>query len=923
MLKLATFNAVSERGDLLVRPFRQGEGITKLAGDMMPAVQDWLRGYKSDKKYIAILVNALGASEVWGQNSNGDIFTWPALSHDCSVPCTVNTHPFDTFVQRKIGPYGYQTFYLANPYIHHQNKDPSRAFGKVVLSVLNHRMRRIEIVALLERELAYRFGAGFVIDALDRGDFPDVSMGCKVPYDRCAICENKAIEPKHYCNCIKQLGMGRILPDGRRVGVFNDYPRFFDISFVWIGADKTAKMMSKLAGYSATDFLPVEFYGDPFPKLPQSVTDAARLYTWKDVEPRVAKMASMVTVPDNLVDISSSNVISPAVEVHLNSLEDASRVGAGRDGIVRTTDGTMYGTRRDPEDGAAFREGRSAAEVLAMKMQTLSAGAQRLLKLHQRRNPDLVKVARDVVAGTHRAEGTALFDQLDELIAPTEKTARLAQPPHRNRYPYHGRRKFRGLDILVENAAGTWRTGKGWATKMKYDYGEIAGSMGADGDAVDVFVGPNEKAPNVYVVHQVHVVGPKKGDYDEDKAMLGFTSSDDAKRAYLAHYDSPEHFGSITEMPFNRFEKLVTDGKVKEKLAELATIKLATVEDLFMVGMTREKVASAPAVDDGPPPTTEQLRKARIVRDYFEEHRANGVPVEEAKKLAFAEAKKDERWMVKTAGNKLAEIVKEIRPEGSVGRIAAAFSAHEQALPSSVLDELSRHSMESALATPSLMGIPLKPEEFQTLVLRTLGKSELADELAQRGVVFEPSGESSPLCAPLTPEHFNEDIMHALLGSMDQRSYLSPVLVRRIWALKMAPPESKTSVAMGGPFLSKLGAAYNHYRKEMAKVAAQGAPSTLQRHPMLMQKVARVSEEDLFIKTAEIDAAVAVPLAVVPLALMLAAGIRSKIEAGEDVGTLQRLVAEHPYLTALGAAALTRSLAREKAVREMVARSVA
>jgi hypothetical protein len=36
---------------------------------------------------------------------------------------------------------------------------------------------------------------------------------------------------------------GRILPDGRKVFVYNDFPRFFDISFVLIGADRTARVM--------------------------------------------------------------------------------------------------------------------------------------------------------------------------------------------------------------------------------------------------------------------------------------------------------------------------------------------------------------------------------------------------------------------------------------------------------------------------------------------------------------------------------------------------------------------------------------------------------------------------------------------------------------------------------------------------------
>ena len=41
--------------------------------------------------------------------------------------------------------------------------------------------------------------------------------------------------------------MNRILPDGRKVWVDNDYPKFFDISYVFIGADKIAKSMLKIA----------------------------------------------------------------------------------------------------------------------------------------------------------------------------------------------------------------------------------------------------------------------------------------------------------------------------------------------------------------------------------------------------------------------------------------------------------------------------------------------------------------------------------------------------------------------------------------------------------------------------------------------------------------------------------------------------
>jgi hypothetical protein len=112
--------------------------------------------------------------------------------------------------------------------------------------------------------------------------------------------------------------------------------------------------------------------------------------------------------------------------------------------------------------------------------------------------------------------------------------------------------KWRGLTIRIENPAGSVRRGNGWETRMKYDYGYISGSNGVDGDEVDVYIGPNlDVTEMVYVVHQ-----RKYGDwnkYDEDKCLIGFMSEDEAKAAYLAHYDDPRFLGPITALPVEEF----------------------------------------------------------------------------------------------------------------------------------------------------------------------------------------------------------------------------------------------------------------------------------------------------------------------------------------------------------------------------------
>ena len=123
-----------------------------------------------------------------------------------------------------------------------------------------------------------------------------------------------------------------------------------------------------------------------------------------------------------------------------------------------------------------------------------------------------------------------------------------------------------GLTIAIENEAGsvrrgTNRAGEDWETRMLFAYGEIEESMGVDGDKVDVFVGPNPDAPNVYVVHQ-----RRSGDwekYDEDKSMICFDSEEDAKAAFLGCYSDPRFLGPITTMPVAVFvEKvLATKGK--------------------------------------------------------------------------------------------------------------------------------------------------------------------------------------------------------------------------------------------------------------------------------------------------------------------------------------------------------------------------
>jgi hypothetical protein len=112
--------------------------------------------------------------------------------------------------------------------------------------------------------------------------------------------------------------------------------------------------------------------------------------------------------------------------------------------------------------------------------------------------------------------------------------------------------RWRGLELAIENEPGSVRTflnpdGSIGEKRLIYAYGYVCGSTGADGDEVDIFIGPElEFARFVYIVRS-----QTKGNwdrYDEDKVMLGFTSLEDAEQAFLRNYDDSRFLGEIVPM---------------------------------------------------------------------------------------------------------------------------------------------------------------------------------------------------------------------------------------------------------------------------------------------------------------------------------------------------------------------------------------
>lgn len=139
-----------------------------------------------------------------------------------------------------------------------------------------------------------------------------------------------------------------------------------------------------------------------------------------------------------------------------------------------------------------------------------------------------------------------------------------------------GHTRMHGLDVTIENLKGQYRKGTSsdgteWKTLMKHHYGYIKRTLSqADGDHVDVFIGPDTDSEMVFVVNQTNEGG--KG-FDEHKCMMGFTNTAAAKKGYLDNYEKGwTGCGSITPLTMDQFKKWVTKGNTGRPLKPLQKV---------------------------------------------------------------------------------------------------------------------------------------------------------------------------------------------------------------------------------------------------------------------------------------------------------------------------------------------------------------
>lgn len=507
--KQVQFKSFNDQGQMVIQPLFMERGLEKTAealemrSKLHPRVQDFVRAVRPTSSGIYILVNALGAGEYWGSNVNGDLFPEKALIHAPANWDNLLVTPDQAREVGKSWPYGYPTFMGAYPYKHHNNKDPSRAFGRVELSTWNPTMHRVELVIYLDRALCMQFDALDVIERIERGEFPDVSMGCKVPYDVCTICENPSKTRNDYCQHALTM-MNKILPDGRKVAVRNDYPKFFDISvYVFVGADKTAKVMAKLAQKGNQVCM-----GD-FCTIPRLSADVGQMF--KTADPVDELPSNFGYSKEKAQAEQESEKRAPALRKFTApaNLPVWEKYASAKVAWEMAPESTDY-----PNDDLI----RHGVVNPNPKYKTLSSYVKE-------------KRANDPVKRKVKVQGVPIW--LEWLKGETRE------------YKKNGTVKYSRL--------------------MEADYGYIPGTRDSDGEELDVYLGPDRSARNAYVIRQMKKTGGFD-EHKVMVGYPSKSAAKASYLAHMS--GCPECFGGMQAIPVSSLVALFGDNKAhKEKTA--------------------------------------------------------------------------------------------------------------------------------------------------------------------------------------------------------------------------------------------------------------------------------------------------------------------------------------------------------------------
>jgi hypothetical protein len=147
-----------------------------------------------------------------------------------------------------------------------------------------------------------------------------------------------------------------------------------------------------------------------------------------------------------------------------------------------------------------------------------------------------------------------------------------------------------GLNISIENSRFSTRGKKNpdgslrWSAQMAAHYGYVRGTIGADGEQVDVFIGRRpDLLDRVFIIDQMKTKKSGKIKFDEHKVMLGYKSLKKALKDYKKSYGDRVAVGSVTELSFDEFKNWLKNGDLSKPFVNRVSAAMVHGSDAFFI----------------------------------------------------------------------------------------------------------------------------------------------------------------------------------------------------------------------------------------------------------------------------------------------------------------------------------------------------
>ncbi|MFQ5741949.1 MAG: hypothetical protein ACE5JX_23395, partial [Acidobacteriota bacterium] len=257
--------------------------------------------------------------------------------------------------------------------------------------------------------------------------------------------------------------------------------------------------------------------------------------------------------------IESFREIAPVVALQTTIMGAGVKAGMGlKTGSTRADLGRLMEDERSVEqirraDKKAAREAEKAAQMVDLTPD-MEAAPIELTPEMETPGPVEIETPDDVLAAGEQTD-----------TAPTEGEK---EAGNYKKEPV----KFKGLTIKIENPVGSVRNGTDkdgnpWSVTMRFPYGYVKRSEGADGEQVDVYLGYDTRSDTAFVFDQYDL---DTGKFDEHKVVLGATDLQDAEFVYDSGFSDgtgAQRRGGVTALTIDEFKTWIKDGDTKKPLA--------------------------------------------------------------------------------------------------------------------------------------------------------------------------------------------------------------------------------------------------------------------------------------------------------------------------------------------------------------------